>query len=124
MAWEVRDHVQTNFGSVAVGSSASSTITVTVPEASSFTAVNVVTWGAAGLDFTELSGGTCAAGISYSAGQTCTVNVSFSPKYAGVRMGAVTLANPSSNIFATTFLEGTGISLQTRCALTGEATGF
>ena len=64
---------QTNFGAVNVGASATSTVTVTIPAAATLGSIAVLTQGAAGLDFTNGGGGSCAAGTNYAAEQTCTV---------------------------------------------------
>ena len=65
-----------------------------------------LTQGAAGLDFAVV-GGTCAAG-TYNTGATCTVNVTFTPKFAGLRMGAVVLKDGSGNTIATAYIHGIG----------------
>jgi len=60
-----------------------------------------------GLDFGNAGTGTCAAG-TYSAGATCTVNVTFAPKFAGLRNGAVILKDGSGNDIATAYVFGMG----------------
>lgn len=99
---------QTNFGSVNIGSSANATVTVTIPSASSFTALQVVTMGQTGLDYTASGSGTCATGVAYSAGQTCTVGVTFKPLGSGLRKGAVILSDPGKELYAIAFLQGIG----------------
>jgi len=54
------------------------------------------------------AGGTCATGASFSAGQTCQVNVTFKPKYAGIRYGAVVLEGNSGSPIAMAYLSGVG----------------
>ena len=64
----------------------------------------VVTQGASGLDFADAGTGTCdtnGTGHTYSAGDTCSVNVTLTPKYAGPRYGAVQLLNGSRSVIAT-----------------------
>ena len=68
---------------------------------------NVLTLGAPNLDFTLASGSTCTGQIS--AGGTCTVNVTFAPKYAGTRPGAVQITDVSGNVLASTTAYGTGL---------------
>jgi sugar lactone lactonase YvrE len=112
----------TNFGSVAVGSSVSQTITVTFTESGSIGAPVVVTQGAIGLDFVDAATGTCNANGSsylYHIGDTCTVNVTFTPKYAGLRQGAALLKDGLGNVLATAYLYGTGT-----VAITGPQISF
>ena len=98
-------------GVVPVGSSASP-----VPISFSFTSggsgitVSVLTQGATGLDFTDAGTGTCdtnGSTYTYGAGNTCTVNVTFAPKFPGARYGAVNLLN-GSTVIATAHIYGTG----------------
>jgi len=76
------------------------------------TAIQVLTLGAPNLDFAYASGGTCAAGTTYSAGQSCTVNYTFTPRYPGPRYGAVELVDGSSNVLATAYINGVGTGPQ------------
>ncbi len=102
---------QTNLGSVNIGSSTTSTVTVTLPSAATLTSIAVVTQGAPNLDFTNAGGGTCATGTPYAANVTCTVQVTFAPRFAGTRYGAVVLSN-TSGVVATAYLQGTGAGPQ------------
>ena len=72
---------------------ASATQTATIQLSSNFTlgSISVLIQGAPGLDFNLASGGSCAVGASYTAGQTCTVNYTFTPTKPGNRMGAIVL---------------------------------
>lgn len=103
----------TSFGSVSLGSTGS-----TFPETFVFDTggtlgqVSVVTMGAPGMDFTNAGTGSCAANTAYSAGQSCTVNVTFTPKLAGARNGAVQLNDTNGNAIATAYLQGTGVGPQ------------
>ena len=103
---------QTSFGSVAVGSSAASSVTITIPSAVTLSSISVLTQGAAGLDFTNFGAGTCSSGTSYAAGQTCTVEVAFKPQYPGGRYGVVLLKDGSGNLIATSYLYGIGLGPQ------------
>ena len=69
-------------------------------------AIQVVTQGATGLDFSLGSGGTCTGTIA--AGNSCTVNVSFAPLAPGLRTGAVELFDSSANLLATAPIYGIG----------------
>jgi len=81
-------------------------VTVTIATAGTPSSIQVLTQGAANLDFTETTGGTCSTTTAYTAGQTCTVNVVFKPRAAGTRTGAVLLTDASGNTLGTTFLPG------------------
>src|SRR6266702_1961428 len=89
-----------NFGSAAIGTITPLTIplTFTFDTAGTLTAPAVLTQGPAGLDFADAgTGDTCAAG-TYAAGDTCTLNVSFTPQFSGIRFGAATLSNSSGAV--------------------------
>ena len=103
---------QSDFGSVNIGSTTTSTVTVTIPHGGTLSSLSVVTQGAPNMDFTDAGGGTCATGIDYAANATCTVQVAFKPRYPGWRYGAVVLAN-STGVLATAYLKGQGIGPQT-----------
>ena len=97
-----------DFGTVAIGqTSATIPLTFTFDSGGTIGSPVALTQGAAGLDFAVASGGTCTAG-TYSAGETCTVNVTFTPKFAGLRNGAVLLQNSSGNTIATGYVHGIG----------------
>jgi len=65
-----------------------------------------LTQGVANSDFALASGGTCAAGASYSAGQPCTVMVVFQPKYPGLRSGAVVIKTSGGIYMGSALLAG------------------
>ncbi len=69
-------------------------------------ATQVVTQGAAGLDFTLSTGNTCTGALA--AGSSCTVNATFTPLAPGLRTGAVTLYNSTGSPITTTLLQGIG----------------
>ncbi len=96
-------------GSTAVGStSATLAVPVSISQNGTATTPIVVTQGKTDLDFQLVSGSTCQSGGSYTAGQQCTVNVAFAPKYPGRRSGAVILENTSGTVLGLTLLTGTG----------------
>jgi hypothetical protein len=99
---------QLHFGDVAIGSSASASAIVVIPNAATLGTISVVTEGAANLDFTNAGGGTCTVGASYATMSGCTVNVSFAPIYAGARYGAVVLYDTSGNVIGNSYVQGTG----------------
>jgi hypothetical protein len=100
-----------SFESVNVASPAPvQTLTYSFSSAATLSAVNIVTTGASGLDYTD-GGSTCTAGTAYNAGDTCTVAVAFTPSAAGLRSGAVMLFSAGSTPpLATFYLNGVGQS--------------
>lgn len=101
------------FNSVNVGTpSASVPFAFTFTSAVTLGSTSVLTEGTAGLDFADSGTGTCAVNTAYAAGQTCTVNVTFTPKLAGTRNGAILLRDSGDNVFATADIEGTGLGPQ------------
>ena len=103
----------TNFEAVNIGTRSSvQTLTYTFGNAVTLGATAVLTQGATGLDFANAGTGTCVPNVAYAAEQSCTVNVSFTPTYAGARYGAVVLTDTAGNVIATGYLQGTGLGPQ------------
>jgi hypothetical protein len=71
-----------------------------------------LTQGVTGLDFADAGTGTCKANTAYAAGQICTINVIFTPKFAGTRNGAAVLYNTAGIVIATGYAQGTGVGPQ------------
>ncbi len=95
------------------------TLTYDVSTTTTFGAAQVLTQGAANLDFTLASStctGTVRGGAPLGPGGTvppgstgiCTVNVNFAPTTAGLRTGAVNLVDASGNLLASTSVYGVG----------------
>jgi hypothetical protein len=103
---------QTNFGAVSLGQSATATAILTVPAFATAASVSVVTQGGVGLDFGDAGTGTCAAGASYAAGQTCTVDLRFQPAFPGTRYGQAALRDSTGKTIALANLVGVGIGPQ------------
>jgi sugar lactone lactonase YvrE len=102
-----------NLGTVNIGSSSSADpVALSFSVAGTLSAISIVTQATAGLDFSDSGGGTCTVGTTYNAGDTCTVNVKFRPSLAGTRYGAVTLADGSGNVLASTYVRGLGVGPQ------------
>jgi large repetitive protein len=111
-AMAVAAEAPTNFGSVNVGASTTATVTLTIPATATLGSIPVVSQGATGLDFLNGGAGTCVLGMSYEAGQTCTVQVMFKPVFPGPRFGAVSLLDGAKNVIASALLEGNGVGPQ------------
>ncbi|HTU41079.1 MAG TPA: SBBP repeat-containing protein [Candidatus Aquilonibacter sp.] len=101
-----------NFGSLNVGTAATvQTLTYYFNAPATLSAVNILTEGASGLDYTDGGGSTCTVGTAYSAGQSCVVTVAFTPSVPGLRSGGVTLFVQGSNLpLMTWYLNGIGQS--------------
>jgi len=102
------------FGEVNVGSTSLTPISMifTFDTAGTLGSTAVVTQGATDLDFADAGTGTCTAGTAYNIGDTCTVDVSFSPKFPGMRYGAAELLVSSGSVLATGYVQGTGVGPQ------------
>jgi len=101
------------FGPVNVGTaSQASALTFTFNAAETLGSKTVLTQGATGLDFADAGTGTCQVGTAYNTGQTCTVNVTFTPRFAGTRNGAVVLEDGNGYTIATGYVQGTGVGPQ------------
>jgi hypothetical protein len=83
-------------------------VSVFITTGGTLSTINVVMDGVQTADYTFETGGTCAIGTAYTAGQVCTVNVIFAPQYSGARNGSIYLTDASGDILGTTFLQGTG----------------
>ncbi len=100
------------FPPVNIGASATMPVVFTFSQATTLGSVSILTQGKANLDYTNAVTGTCAANTGYTANQTCTVNVTFTPKFAGTRYGAAVLDDSSGNVLAIGYLQGTGVGPQ------------
>jgi large repetitive protein len=99
-----------NFGTAAINTAPPLTIPLsfTFDTADTIVAPAVLTQGAASLDFADAgTGDTCTAG-THAQGTTCTLYVSFTPQFSGVRYGAATLNDSTGAAIATAYFYGTG----------------
>jgi len=93
-----------NFGGVAVGSTAKAILNVAFNAAVQPATIAFSSSSA----FANLTGGTCVAGTSYTAGTSCTIAAQFAPATPGVASGGIVLANSAGSALATAYLQGTG----------------
>ena len=104
-----------DFGPVNVGST-SPTISLifTFDTPGPLFSKSVLTQGATGLDFTDAGTGSCTIDPrnTYAAGDTCTVDVTFTPQFSGTRYGAAVLQDISGNTLAAVYLYGIGFGPQ------------
>ncbi len=102
----------TNFGTVEVGTPAPvQTFTYTFNSNAQLSAINILTMGVAGLDYQDGGSSTCTLGTPYTAGQSCTVSVGFTPSVPGLRAGSVTLFAQGTNVALNTwYVSGIGQS--------------
>jgi len=75
----------------------------------SIKSVTAVTYGASGGDFTVTSS-TCTGTITYPV--PCDVNLAFTPKAIGLRLGALIVTNSANVVVNTIYLSGIGIGPQ------------
>ncbi|MGA2889399.1 MAG: choice-of-anchor D domain-containing protein [Terracidiphilus sp.] len=102
-----------SFGSVNIGTASPAIpLVFTFVNGGTLGSTAVFTQGATGLDFGDAGTGTCAANTAYTASQTCTMNVTFTPTSAGTRYGAVVLNDSNGNVIATAYLQGSGVGPQ------------
>jgi hypothetical protein len=103
-----------NFGPAAIATSTPLQIQLafTVDAPGTLGAPAILTQGAAGLDFADAGTGTCTAGATYNAADTCVLNVSFTPMFSGIRYGAATLSDNSGAVIAAAHIYGTGVGPQ------------
>ena len=98
-----------DFGTVAIGqTSAAIPLIFTFDSGGVIGNPAVFTEGVAGLDFAAPGQNSCEQGMSYSAGTTCTMYVTFTPRLAGLRSGGVILTNGAGNTIATAYVHGIG----------------
>ena len=93
-------------GSTAVGQSSQQQLSVTVPIIVSGTAApTTLTQGVANGEFT-ITGGSCTTVSTYMAGQPCTAIVSFTPKFPGLRNGAVVVKTSNGTLLGAVLISG------------------
>jgi len=117
--WEIQLG-SVNFGAITVpNASAVSTLLFTFDTGGSINPPSVLPsvapLGASAPEFVDVNDGdTCVTGGPFTTGQTCTVDVVFTPAYPGQRIGAVQLqdTNVPPDLLATANIYGTGLAPQ------------
>jgi streptogramin lyase len=103
-----------NIGSVTLGNTRSVTAYINFNSSVTLNATtpySVLTQGVSGLDFRDGGSGTCAA-MTYNSGDSCSIQINFSPQFSGSVDGAVVLFDASGNEIGTGYLTGTGAGPQ------------
>jgi hypothetical protein len=101
-------HAQSAFPATSLAStSTTQTVTVTLPTGGTVQTIEVLTLGAPSLDFQQAGTSGCS-GASFTASQTCSVPVQFSPLAPGVRAGAVVLIGSGNTVLGTQYIHGVG----------------
>ncbi len=83
-------------------------VTITLPAGGSISSVSVFTGGVLNQDFSLTDAGTCASSVPFLAGGSCTLHVTFTPKYPGQRQGAVVLRDASNALLGSAPVSQTG----------------
>ncbi|MEY4428919.1 MAG: hypothetical protein RLZZ182_1608, partial [Pseudomonadota bacterium] len=92
------------FGSIQVGNSSSSTVTLSNTGNATLTLGTVTVSG----DYSLSGANTCTNGHSVSAGSNCTLGVTFSPTTTGTRTGSVSITHNAAGSPSSVSLSGSG----------------
>lgn len=84
-------------------------VTITLPAGGSIHSISVYTGGVLNQDFSLADIGTCTSSVPFPAGQSCTLLVTFTPKYPGQRQGAVVLRDSGNAVLGSASVSETGI---------------
>jgi hypothetical protein len=89
------------------GGTSTALVTISFPVPTTVSGYTVVTNGSTGQEFTDGGGSSCPAG-TYSSGDSCTVNVSFTPQSPGLSTGALVLYGADGAVLGTDYFYGVG----------------
>ncbi len=84
-------------------------VNITFTSALTPATIKVVTTGLTGLDWADAGDDTCKAGASYAVNSTCSMNVTFTPQFAGPRFGAIVFYDSNNKVLTRIFLGGSGL---------------
>ena len=73
-------------------------VTIPLPAGGTINTIAIYTGGVLNQDFTLADSGTCTLSVPVTAGQSCTVHLTFTPQYPGLRQGAVVLQDSSNAV--------------------------
>ena len=83
-------------------------VTITLPSGGSINSISVYTGGVLNQDFSLADAGNCTTSVPFTAGQSCTLHVTFTPKYPGQRQGAVVLRDAGNAVLGSGSISETG----------------
>jgi sugar lactone lactonase YvrE len=106
-----------DFGRVPLHESKSAPVTLSINRPVRVSEISVRTLGKENADFLIAGKSTCRLKAQYFPEATCTVVVSFRPRAAGVRLGAVILTDAAGAPVATAYLHGIGVDRKPRTPL-------
>ena len=99
------------FPTQEVGSTSNAPVSMlfTFDQAGTLGSTSLVTLGGgAGSEFENAGTGSCTPGATYSAGESCWVDVNFAPRMTGPQVGAAQLRDTQGRVLATGFMLGSG----------------
>jgi sugar lactone lactonase YvrE len=103
------------FATIAIGGSANQTVYFSVAANTTIGGIAILTQGVPNLDFVPQAADTSTTLCTmqtYATATTCSVDVKFSPRYAGARYGAVQMVATGNNAVSTIYLQGVGTGAQ------------
>jgi len=103
------DQAGADFGKVQIGSTSPvQTLMFNFSVSGTLNNLLILAQNVSAMDFVNAGTGNCAQGSFYFSNVRCTLDVKFSPKFAGDRNGAVLFRNTNLQTFVTSYLHGFG----------------
>lgn len=109
------DVVEVSLSNLAFGtganfaSSAAQTIDFGFAASETPASFDIMDGGAESTDFSIVNGGTCAAGTTYAAGASCTVNIALTSHHLGNVTATLVMRDANGNVLASVSLAGYGV---------------
>jgi sugar lactone lactonase YvrE len=98
-----------NFANTAVAGSAGGTVSYIFNSAVTPASIAADTGATGSPAFVTVTGGTCVAGTAYTAGQSCTQKLTFSPTLPNQQRGALVMSNAAGTPVNEFSISGTGL---------------
>jgi sugar lactone lactonase YvrE len=99
-----------SLGAQAVGTTGGEqSITVKAGAAGTVASIGILTQGISGLNFAAGIGANTCASATLAVNNTCSVSVTFTPAWPGLRSGAIVLLDSASRVLGTAYISGAGI---------------
>ena len=100
----------TSLGAQPVGATGGEqNVTVRAVTAGTVANFEILTQGIASLDFAAGIGANTCASATLAVNGTCSVSVTFTPAWPGLRSGAIVLLDSTSRVLATAYISGAGL---------------